>query len=341
MTTLREVEGQGRAVEALRRALENNRLHHAFLFAGPDGVGKRLTAWALAGALLCEAPRPDADACGVCRACARVASGDHPDLHLVERELKPDGTPEGQIKIAQVRELQRKLSFKSFEGARRVALVLEPERMNDSTANALLKTLEEPGPGTHFVLVTAEANRLLPTIISRCQWVRFAPLPRALVAAKVAEQAGVEPAVADLLAGLGEGSIGKARQLADSPWLAERAALIERVDDPQALHQVPALLDLADRLARVKDELPLVFHLLRTWYRDVLMAHTGRPADALVHRDLAAQVDARAQTLSAPGAMARIDALNQAEYDILSRQANARLFLEGLFLKLANPRFGA
>ncbi|MEZ4462989.1 MAG: DNA polymerase III subunit delta' [bacterium] len=226
------VEGQDRAVDSLRRALRSGRLHHAFLFAGPDGVGKALTAFKLAEALLCESPTAG-EGCGTCRACRRVPERQHPDFHVLERGQKSDGRPEASIRIDQVRALQHDLGFKSYEGGRRVVVILEAERMNPATANALLKTLEEPGPDTHFVLVSAAPHLLLPTILSRCQRVRFAPLHRAVVARHLARLAELEPAAADLLAGLAEGSISKGVALAQSRVLEQRAALVERLDVDQ------------------------------------------------------------------------------------------------------------
>lgn len=335
---LSAVEGQPRALEALRRALQHQRLHHAYLFAGPEGVGKGLAAQGLAEALLCTAPLEDGDACGACSACRRSAGRQHPDLHVVERRTKGNTDErERQIKIDQVRALQRALSFKSYEGARRVVLIIEPEKMNPATANALLKTLEEPGPDTHFVLVTAEPHRLLPTVISRCQRVRFQPLDRALVARKLAELADLEPGAAHLLAGLAEGSIGKGLTLQGSALLEQRQGIIGRIDDPDGPRRVPQLLDYAETLARPdrRAGLPLVFHLLRTWYRDILLVQEGFGDEALVHRDLADQLRQRAPTLSGPAVLDRLTLLNETEYAIFERMANTRLSMESLVLRLA------
>lgn len=340
--TFDQIEGQALAITALRRAVRDRRLHHAYLFAGPDGVGKALTGQALAMTLLCETPR-DASACGVCRSCQRVLAGEHPDFHRVQRGIKSDGRPETQIKIAQIRALQKELSKKSFEAGRRVVIIEEAETMNPATANALLKTLEEPGDDTHFIVVSAQPHRLLPTIISRCQRVRFAPLPRAVVARHLAALLEIDATEADLLAGLAQGSIGKGRALfesalGDGGLLAQRSALIEQLDDPDGLNAVPRLMERADQLARAKAELPHVFHLLRTWYRDLLMVQRGMPADRLVHRDLSARLHARAQTLGQTQILSRIELINETEHAIMARSGNARLFMERLVLGLAGAR---
>lgn len=332
--SLADIEGQAAAVSALRRALESGRLHHAWLFAGPDGVGKSLTAFAWARALLCEGPR-EGDGCGTCHTCRRMAERQHPDLHVLQRGTKSDGRPEQFIRIEQVRDLQQALSFKSFEGRRRVVILLEAERMNPATANALLKTLEEPGPGTHFIVVSSAPHLLLPTILSRCQRVRFGPLDRSVVArhlSKITEKPADE---ADLLAGLAEGSISKGVALAKSPVLEQRGTLVQQLGPGQGLAAVPALLDLAEQLAGTPEDLPHALHLLRTFARDVLLIQQGLGADALVHRDLAPVLAERARQVSQRTVLGWIDALNETEHAVFSRSGNARLFLERLFCHLA------
>jgi DNA polymerase-3 subunit delta' len=332
---LKDVEAQEVALTALRRALTNGRVHHAYLFAGPDGVGKTLAAKGMAEALLCAGPLPDGDACGKCRHCVRTATGQHPDLHRIERQPKADGALEASIRIDQVRELQRALSFKRFEASRRVVIIAEAEKMNSSTANALLKTLEEPGADTHFIVVSSAPHLLLPTILSRCQRVRFMPLPRSVVARHLQEKAGLDAGNADLVACLAEGSIGRGLLLAKSPLLAERADLLAKLDDPRGLHDVAGRLDLAERLAQKKDELPLVLHLLRTWFRDLLLVQEGLSEEQLVHRDLVERARARAAALTAAAILDRLDAINATERGIFDHAANPRLALETLALRLA------
>ncbi len=332
---LRDVQHQTHAVESLRRALMGGRLHHAYLFTGPPGVGKALAAQGMAEALLCSTPDAQGDGCGRCNACQRAASGQHADLHRVSRRQKSDGTLENQIKIDQVRALQRALTFKSFEGARRVVLLIEPEKMNPATANALLKTLEEPGQDTHFVLVSDAAHRLLPTIVSRCQRVRFAPLPRAFVSEQLMAECELAPGDAELVAGLAEGSLGNAITLAKSDILSDRQHYIDGVDGRATLGDVPDRLELAERLAKMKPDLPLILHLLRTWYRDVLLVQAGAATRRLVHQDRVEDLQQRARTVSGAEVIERLERINDAETRIFEQNANARLTLEALLVRLA------
>ena len=169
------IQGQSQAITALQRAYKQHRLHHAYLFYGPNGIGKRKSALALAELLLCKTPLQD-DACGQCGGCIRLRAGTHPDFIYVKRELNSKGVPGQAIKIHQIRELQKKLSYQAYEGGRRVVCIEEADRLNLATANALLKTLEEPSQDTHFILLSDRVHLILPTIASRCQKVRFTPL---------------------------------------------------------------------------------------------------------------------------------------------------------------------
>jgi len=172
------VRGHDRVVESLRANLRSGRFHHAFLFVGPEGVGKRTFARTLAQALLCERnPETMLEPCGHCPGCVQVAAGTHPDLLEVAR---PDERQELPIRV--IRDLCAEFGLKPARGIRKVAIVDDVDDMNDEAANAFLKTLEEPPPGAVLILIGTSAELQLATIISRCQVIRFEPLPEALLA---------------------------------------------------------------------------------------------------------------------------------------------------------------
>ena len=164
--------GHDRPLKVLRRALATGRVPHAYLFWGPDGVGKETVATAWAQVLLCADPQAlgRAEACGNCGPCRKAAAGSHADLH----RLVPGAA---SIPIADVRALQEALAYRSFERGRKVAIIRDAFRLTREASNALLKTLEEPPPGTHIVLLAHHRNQLLPTMVSRCQSLRFDPIP--------------------------------------------------------------------------------------------------------------------------------------------------------------------
>jgi DNA polymerase-3 subunit delta' len=162
------VLGQPFATGILQSALSIGRTASAYLFYGPPGCGKKTAARALAQALLCSASPKQG--CGACSACQRVMRDSHPDCRI----LGPAGNT---FKVDQARELVRESHLRPFEGSERIYIIDRAETFNMESANTLLKTLEEPPQGTTFVLVTTQPARLLPTIHSRCQSVRFQPLP--------------------------------------------------------------------------------------------------------------------------------------------------------------------
>jgi len=236
------VRGHDRVVDELRGCLAQGRFPHALLFVGPEGVGKRTLARKLAQALLCDrAPEAALDPCEACPACLQVQAGTHPDLIQIAR---PEDKHELPIKV--IRDLCLDLGLKPMHGTRRVALVDDADDLNDEAANAFLKTLEEPPPGSVLILIGTSAEVQLDTIVSRCRVVRFDPLPEAELAAVLTEQ-GVtpDPAEASRLAKLGEGSVSRARGLAEPELENFRRAMIDGLADPRGFD--PA--SLASRLA--------------------------------------------------------------------------------------------
>ena len=216
----RDICHQERAISIIRRGLASGRTHHAYLFDGPEGVGKELTASALAARLLCESAniRLDDDACGECASCRLMAAGNHPDFHLIHRGLHkqhPDRNIRNSKGLFLVVDVVRHFliepaSTSPAMGRRRVFIIRDAERMNEGAQNALLKTLEEPPGSACLILVSASAQRLLPTIRSRCQRVPFDLLPASFVRDQLLARSDADPDSARALAGLSQGRLGLA-----------------------------------------------------------------------------------------------------------------------------------
>lgn len=200
---LKDIVGQERALHILRGFLKTRRIPHALLFAGDDGIGKRLTALMFAKALNCRKAETTEsevlnaigtesagcqgqfDACDECPSCHKIDRGNHPDVNI----MAPEGDG-GQITVAAVRKLQESLSFKPFEGSWKVAIIDEADRLNQSAANAFLQTLEEPSSRSILMLVSSKPDVLLPTIRSRSQRINFTPLPPAMMSRLIQERSG-------------------------------------------------------------------------------------------------------------------------------------------------------
>lgn len=221
----RDIKGHGAQKTLLARAIGRGALPQSLVFAGPDGVGKRLVALAVAQRLNCLTAAPDdADACGTCSACRRIASGTHPDVVTI-----PGTSIQGEKKVDSVREKIADAAYRPFEGRRRVFVFDEADELQPVVQNVLLKTLEEPSKSSQFILVTARPDGLLPTVRSRCPQLRFGRLDVDDVAALLqAARKELSPIAAREIAFAADGSPGRA--LADASALGESVrALAERV----------------------------------------------------------------------------------------------------------------
>jgi len=308
---LADVRGHERVRAILTRALEGDRMPPALLFAGPEGVGKKALALAVAQALLCErAPVPEP--CGECRTCRKVEASTapekleqarreadqdpdedvrrnfrlHPDLVLAEgwritRTGRPRAEPE--IRVDQVRDLIGEIAGSPFEARRRVFVVDDAHTMNEAAQNALLKSLEEPPPRSHVVLVSAAPAGLRQTIRSRCQRLRFGPLPRAAVAAFLAERQGLSAGEARVVAALAGGSPGAALALESEAYARLRETLLDLLERAESLDPL-ARMEAAEALER-SDDPALLLTTLRSLLRDLAALRAGAGVDALVNAD--------------------------------------------------------
>jgi DNA polymerase-3 subunit delta' len=248
----RDVIGHRKLVALLSRSIERHSIPPSLIFAGPAGVGKRLVALSTAQALNCldprrsEVPTPESiefDACGVCAACTRIARGLHPDVVVIE----PGDT--GSIKIDAVREIIERVGYRPFEGRRRAVIIDEADALVPQAQNALLKTLEEPPSLSVFILVSARADSLLPTVQSRCPRLRFHQLGPEDVATALIRR-GKSDSEAHAIAALADGSIGAALDV-DADVLVEARDVAVRV-----LIDFASTDDLRRRIESAKSLLP-------------------------------------------------------------------------------------
>lgn len=250
------LRGHRAQIEMFERTVARGRLTQAYLLVGPEGTGKQMFARRLAECLLCQ-NRPDnqLEACGECRGCRPFLAGAHPDFIFIEREpgkrdltisrFLGDDDQRGRTGLC------HDLSLRPIPGSRKVAIINDADTMNDEAANALLKTLEEPPDGAVLLLIASSLDGILPTIRSRCQQIRFDPLPTADIAALL-ESLGLaaSPEEAATIAALSEGSLATARQLLDSDLRALRQTLYEDLSRPDfsGLSLAKALMEGLDKI---------------------------------------------------------------------------------------------
>lgn len=270
------VIGQGRAVKQLESELDAGRLAHAYLFAGPSGVGRATTAVALFAAANCEQPE-GGQACGSCGSCRRIAAGTHEDLIVLQ---PPSAARSSQIKVEAVREAIRATGFAPFAGGTRLILIKRAGNLNPASANALLKTLEEPPPNNILVLTVSDPKEILPTLVSRCRKVNFLPLTPEQIEAELTRR-GEAPEEARLKAGLAGGSLGRALGLDTEALRRDLGRLLERLQGGGALEDWAFAEQLVgDHRGSGgidREGISQALDLLALHFRDAAVMAAGRP----------------------------------------------------------------
>jgi len=319
----------------LRAAWRVGRLAHAYLFLGPEGVGRESVARALAAALNCTQPLGEWDACGECPSCRRMLASTHADFQVI------GPTSEGrqpQIKIEQIREFRRLTAYPPMEGGWRVALIKPAEAMNQAAANALLKTLEEP-PAKHLLILAGGSEaELLPTVVSRCQKLAFTPLPTALVVQELQQRRGLSREHAVLLTALSGGSLGRALVLDPEELAGQRQEVFKDLEE-LARGSVTKVLDWSRRLAKNTKDLDVFILLAQMWYRDLLLLDSGASPRLLAHQDCLTDLNREQTRGSRQAWMAGFAALGAAHRQ-LQANLNPQLTLDILGFRLQRQRFG-
>ncbi|MBS4210778.1 DNA polymerase III subunit delta' [Bacillus sp. FJAT-50079] len=319
------------AARMLKRSMEKNRIAHAYLFEGERGTGKRAASLLMAEALFCE-NRVDFIPCGDCVNCKRIKHGNHPDVHLVE----PDGL---SIKIEQIRSLRTEFSKSGMESKQKLYIIIEAEKMTVSAANSLLKFLEEPHSETMAILVTEQPQRILPTILSRCQVISFQSIPAAILCEKL-EEAGVHPVKAPLLAAV-TNHIHEALELDGDDWFAQARKIVLKLYEVLKQNPLYAMTILQDEWNghfKEKAQLDMGLNLLLLIYKDVLYIQMGKD-QRLVFSDQRSMLETDALHISSGRLSEQMTAILEAKRK-LNANMNPQLLMEQLVLNLqGGPSF--
>jgi DNA polymerase-3 subunit delta' len=333
----RTIVGHRRIVSLLSRAAVRNTVPPSLLLAGPDGVGKRRVAMALAETLNCPTPIATAqiehDACGECASCRRIARGMHPDVLVVE----PGDM--GSIKIDTVREVIDRAQYRPFEGRRRVVVIDDADALMPAAQNALLKILEEPPSSSVFALVSAMPDALLPTVRSRCPRLRFGPLAPAEIAEVLKRDHDYTEAEARVVAADAEGSLGRALEAASADLAEARAnaqRLLEgtaRVTDP--VKRIDLVKDLVGKGPAVseRDQLAVCLRALSSLLRDLGILSTRADARMLANADVQDELSRLTPAFDSARSMRAFAAVDQA-LGALERNASPKVVADWLVLQL-------
>ena len=316
-------------VRILTTFLKYETIPHALLFTGIGGVGKESTALAFAMACNCseqdsDPARPESDIpCGQCKSCRKIEAGNHPDIIRV----KPSGP---FIKISQIRSLIQTLAMKPYEARRRVVIVTGAQGMNPAAGNAFLKMLEEPPLRTILILLATHTSDLLPTIVSRCQQIRFKPISREKLESVLVDEHGVKPAEAMILSTMAGGSISRALQMHRAQWVNRRNWLINEMEALTS-GSVNRLLAFGEQLSKNKDSLQDSLEVMKLWLRDLVVGRMN--AERIINRDLIPEIQHVSQKMSVSALLDKIDTIQETQ-NAIHTGTNLRLAMEAMLLKL-------
>lgn len=332
--SFQSVLGQDQPKQIIANAIKNRNLPHAYLFYGEDSVGKKRLAVELAKALNCAVSGPE-DGCGTCPSCKKIERRSHPDFFLLEPAKSSPAAREAIYKIEEIRELRKKLQFLPYEGITKVAIIDSAEAMNAQSANSFLKTLEEPPGQTLLVLITSNPYNLLPTIVSRCQGVRFHALKTDEVRAILEKTREASPESIDS----GEIELRAARSRGQ----------VKRALDPETLEtseERNALLNLMGAVSYKK--MDAVFHWSKTWsrkpellqaildemlnlLRDLTLIKTGNQVAFLQNKDLGAPLREIAAKKNMAGLVKMFESVQETK-QALQANMNSQLALDTMLL---------
>ncbi|WP_110926063.1 DNA polymerase III subunit delta' [Bacillus massiliglaciei] len=310
----------------LQNAIVKQRVAHAYLFEGEKGTGKHDAGISFAKSLLCENPIEGAKPCEECRNCKRISSGNHPDVHYIEKEGL-------SIKKEQIKNLQGEFTKKSVEGNRKIYLIADADKMSVSAANSLLKFLEEPSTDTVAILMTEQLQRMLPTILSRCQVITFKPLPPAILKDRLAEE-GADPTTSSLISLLTH-NLEEGLRLSSDEWFVQAQKIVVKLYRVLKQDSMKALVSLQMEWFphfKEREQLDRGLDLLLLIFKDLLYIQLDRPS-SVVFRNLLEEYESHALHLSQKRLAEQMGHILEAKRKLMSN-TNPQLLMEQLVLKL-------
>lgn len=353
-----DIKDQSFAVTLLKQAIENNRLASTYMFYGPEGIGKELTTKQFIKALNCE--ELVGDSCDRCSSCIRINKNEYPDIHW----LYPVGASR-RIKIEQVRQLQQKMSWKAYEGKVKIGIIIDADTLTQEAGNALLKTLEEPSPGSVFILITSSPESVLPTITSRAQEIQFFSLPKATVSKLLEEKEGFSKKEAELYSNLSTGSVGKVLELRNEDVYSRRKMILD-ILAKGIFKGMAELMDkvqeIIDNLKQFKDNLLAKFkkeghskikglereayvagkyrgqveeilNLILSWYRDILVFQTTLKSEWIINKDYIDSIKSWKDKISLNELEKKLKVVEDIK-EGLARNVSLKLLFQVMFIQL-------
>lgn len=324
-----DILGNDMIKEHFKKAIENNKISHAYILTGEEGTGRKSIANAFSMALLCE--KGGKEPCMVCHSCKQVLSGNHPDLIYVKHE-KPNS-----IGVDDIREqINDTIMIRPYSSYYKIYIVDEAEKMTVQAQNALLKTIEEPPAYAVIILITTNQEAFLPTILSRCVQLKLKPLKDFTVKSYLSEHLNVPEKEAEICAAFARGNLGKAIHLASSDEFKQLHQKVMIMVKNIGTMDIVSLLDHIREMKEQNFEIGDVLDLLQLWYRDVLMYKVTKDMNLLIFKDEYKVINGMVQKVDYAGLEKILAAIDTARTR-LNANVNMELAMELLLLTMKNP----
>jgi DNA polymerase-3 subunit delta' len=316
-----ELVGNEFAVEAFKKAYDNNRISHAYIITGPDGIGKSVLAIYMASVILCrEENRP----CGKCASCIKIKNGNHTDVKVLSSRGKSIG-------VDDIRDLIDEIYTKPYEGDKKVVIIKDADTVTVQGQNAILKTLEEPSEHTTIIMLAENMNLILETIQSRCQVLRLGRISAEKIKKYLTGQ-GISPDKASTAANLSDGILGNALMFLDEKFMKLREDVINTGREIVRADAL-AILKYVDFFLRNKDKINSILDMLTSWYRDIIMLKLIKDRNLLINADHYELLVEESQILSYNKLDSIINIINSSREKI-NQNVNFQLTIEVMLLNI-------
>ena len=326
MGSFKDVVGHKDILKYISSAVENNRVSHAYILNGERGSGKRMLANLFATTLLCESG--NSEPCGKCHSCRQAESGNHPDIIRVTHE-KPNSISVDDIRT----QVNNTVDIKPYQGPYKVYIIPQADLMTPQAQNAILKTIEEPPAYAVFLLLTENAEMLLPTINSRCVMLKLRNIKDTLIRKYLMENLEIPDYKADMCTAFAQGNVGRAIMLANSEHFneirEEAVQLLKHIHDMELSEIVGAVKNISVYKLEITDYLDIIM----IWYRDVLLYKATKEIDKVVFKDQLQSIKEQARKSSYEGIELILESLEKAKAR-LKANVNFDLVMELLFLTI-------
>ena len=326
MESFKDVVGHKDILKYISSAVENNRVSHAYILNGERGSGKKMLANLFAMTLLCETG--DNEPCGKCHSCKQAESGNHPDIIRVTHE-KPNSISVDDIRT----QVNNTVDIKPYQGPYKIYIIPQADMMTPQAQNAILKTIEEPPSYAVFLLLTENAETLLPTINSRCVMLKLRNIKDTLIKKYLMENLEIPDYKADMCTAFAQGNMGRAIMLANSDHFneirEEAVQLLKHISEMELNEIVAAVKNISVYKLEITDYLDIIM----IWYRDVLLYKATKEIDKVVFKDQLQSIKEQARKSSYEGIELILESLEKAKAR-LKANVNFDLVMELLFLTI-------